>query len=112
MRRSRSFRLTAPMELEGRVVPSAMPAPVIKTLVAFVAYERAHGVNLSPEQVAQSNASDARFGLSPSDTLRGPARRRTGDDDLPPRHGSHPRHSPDRDNPQGPQFVQQQRNDL
>ena len=59
------------MELEGRVVPSAMPAPVIKTLVAFVAYEKAHGVNLSPEQVAQSNASDARFGLSPSDTLRG-----------------------------------------
>ena len=70
MRRSRSFRPFAPLALEGRAVPSAMPALITQ----LVAHERALGVDvrrvdLSPEEVAQSNASDAQFGLSPRDSL-------------------------------------------
>jgi hypothetical protein len=71
MRRSRSFRPFAPMPLEVRAVPSAMPAVITQ----LVAHDRklgvdVHRVNLSPHEVAQSNASDVQFGLSPSDTLR------------------------------------------
>jgi hypothetical protein len=56
--------------LEGRVVLSAITAAIPQ----LIAYDRAHGVNvqrvgLSQAEIAQSNASDAPFGLSPSDTI-------------------------------------------
>ncbi len=70
MRPSRSFRPSAPVALEGRVVPSAMTS----TLSQLVAHERKLGVavqsvGLSPAEIAQSNASDVPFGISTSDTI-------------------------------------------
>jgi hypothetical protein len=70
MRPSRSFRPSAPMELEGRLVPSAIAAAITQ----LIAHERKLGVNvqhvsLSPAQIAQSNASDLQFGLSASDSI-------------------------------------------
>jgi hypothetical protein len=60
MKPSRSFRPSAPFALESRVVPSAMAAHAATV----------RPVTLSAAEIAQSNASDTPFGLSPSDTLR------------------------------------------
>ena len=51
MRASRPFRPSAPVVLEGRVVPSAMHA------------------SLSEAEIAQSNASDTQFPLDTTATI-------------------------------------------
>src|ERR1700734_3094551 len=59
MRRSRSFRPSAPVMLEGRVVLSVTAAngAVVRP------------VSLSAAEIAESNHSDVPFGLSTSDTI-------------------------------------------
>jgi hypothetical protein len=77
MKRSRSFRPSAPLGLEDRVVPSTVSAPHISaSALAQVAALAARGgvkvqrVGSSAAEIAQSNASGVPFGIDTSDSLR------------------------------------------
>jgi hypothetical protein len=63
MRKSRTFRPSSMMELEGRVVPSQVAAGA-----AHAAEVRP--VTLTPSEIAQSNASDVAFGFDATETLQ------------------------------------------
>jgi hypothetical protein len=73
MRPSRSFRPSAPLSLEGRVVPSATAAhagaPGVLSLSDVETALRQRAIRLSAAEIAQSNASDVPFGISTSDTI-------------------------------------------
>ena len=66
MRASRQFRPTSMLELEGRVVPGAM---VSHAPAAGLRPGEFRPAKLPAAEIAQSNASEAPFGLSPNATI-------------------------------------------